>query len=77
MYTKVYACRRNGQSITLEPYEEPRTVFCLGNEKPGAVYAYCTSHGLRMARVNTANFVSGKLIVSEGGLSGTDVSPHR
>lgn len=37
MYTKGYACRRNGQSITLEPYEEPRTVFCLGNEKPRAV----------------------------------------
>ena len=48
-----------------------------GNEKPRAVYAYCTSHGLQMARVNTANFVSGKLIVSEGGLSGTDVSPYR
>lgn len=68
---------RNGQSITLEPYEEPRVVFCLGNEMPRAVYAYCTSHGLWMTHVNTANFVSGELTITEGGLPGTDLPPGR
>lgn len=57
---------KNGQSITLEPGEAPCATFCLGNEKPRAVYVYCTSHGLWMTHVNTANYVRGKRIIVEG-----------
>lgn len=56
---------RSVQSVTMGPGEKPRVTFCLGNGKPRAVYAYCTRHGLWMAHVNTANYVSGKLIIVE------------
>lgn len=30
----------------LSPDDEPKTVFCLGEDRPVAVYEYCNLHGL-------------------------------
>lgn len=42
---------KGGQRKALNPGEEPSVTFCLGDEKPVAVYAYCNLHGLWMAEV--------------------------
>ena len=35
-----------GQRKALKPGEAPNVSFCLGEDKPVAVYAYCNLHGL-------------------------------
>ncbi|MCL2486347.1 MAG: desulfoferrodoxin [Oscillospiraceae bacterium] len=35
-----------GQRKNLNPGEEPKLGFCLANDRPVAVYAYCNLHGL-------------------------------
>ncbi len=37
---------RGGQRKCLAPGENPELEFCLCDEKPTAVYAYCDTHGL-------------------------------
>ena len=37
---------RGGQRKCLCPGDKPEVEFCLCNEKPVAVYAYCDKHGL-------------------------------
>lgn len=37
---------KGGQRKTLEPGDRPCVRFCLGEDKPVAVYAYCNLHGL-------------------------------
>ena len=37
---------RGGQRKCLKPGEEPKLTFCLSDDKPVAVYAYCNLHGL-------------------------------
>ena len=37
---------KGGQRKVLNPGEAPNVSFCLGNDKPVAVYAYCNLHGL-------------------------------
>ncbi|MCL2664501.1 MAG: desulfoferrodoxin [Defluviitaleaceae bacterium] len=37
---------RGGQRKCLCASETPKTCFCLNNDKPIAVYAYCNLHGL-------------------------------
>ena len=37
---------RGGQRKALKPGEAPRVRFCLGDDKPLAVYEYCNLHGL-------------------------------
>ena len=36
---------------TLIPGQAPEATFCLGSERPLAVYAYCNIHGLWMTNV--------------------------
>ena len=40
-----------GQRKALKPGDAPRATFCLGDEKPVAVYAYCNLHGLWKTKV--------------------------
>ncbi|MBE5971164.1 MAG: desulfoferrodoxin [Lachnoclostridium sp.] len=48
----VYLQTENGgQRISLNPGQEPKVTFLLGNEKPVAVYAYCNLHGLWMTEL--------------------------
>ena len=37
---------KGGQRKALKPGEAPCATFCLGDDKPVAVYAYCNLHGL-------------------------------
>lgn len=37
---------KGGQRKVLNPGEAPHVTFCLGEDKPIAVYAYCNLHGL-------------------------------
>ena len=37
---------KGGQRKALKPGEAPNVSFCLGGDKPVAVYAYCNLHGL-------------------------------
>ena len=37
---------KGGQRKALKPGEAPNVSFCLGDDKPVAVYAYCNLHGL-------------------------------
>lgn len=39
---------KGGQLKTLTATDEPKAVFCLGEDKPVAVYEYCNLHGLWM-----------------------------
>ncbi len=48
----VYLQTENGgQFAHLNPGQEPKVSFLLGNEKPVAVYAYCNLHGLWMTEI--------------------------
>ena len=48
----VYVETENGgQRKVLNPGAKPCVTFCLGEEKPLAVYAYCNLHGLLMTEV--------------------------
>ena len=40
-----------GQRRILKPGEEPKATFCIGEDKPVAVYAYCNLHGLWMTEI--------------------------
>lgn len=40
-----------GHRKILKPGDEPKASFCLGEDKPIAVYAYCNLHGLWMAKI--------------------------
>lgn len=40
-----------GQRKALKPGDAPRATFCLGDDKPVAVYAYCNLHGLWKTKV--------------------------
>ena len=40
-----------GQRISLKPGDAPSASFCVGNEDPVAVYAYCNLHGLWMTEL--------------------------
>lgn len=43
----VYVETENGgQRRILKPGDKPEVTFCLGEDKPLAVYAYCNLHGL-------------------------------
>ncbi len=39
---------KGGLRKALKPGEAPTVTFCLGDDKPLAVYAYCNLHGLWM-----------------------------
>ena len=41
-----------GQRRILKPGEQPEATFCVGDDKPVAVYAYCNLHGLWMTEIN-------------------------
>ena len=43
---------RGGQRKCLKMGEAPKTVFCVCDDKPVAVYAYCNLHGLWKAKIN-------------------------
>ena len=48
----VYVKTENGgQRKALKPGDAPHVSFCIGSDKPVAVYAYCNLHGLWMAEV--------------------------
>lgn len=40
-----------GHRIILKSGEAPEAVFCIGDDKPVAVYAYCNLHGLWMTEI--------------------------
>ncbi len=40
-----------GQRKAFKPGDAPEVTFCLGNDKPVAVYAYCNLHGLWMTEI--------------------------
>ncbi len=43
----IYVETENGcQRVTLKPGDAPEATFCVGDEKPVAVYEYCNIHGL-------------------------------
>ena len=42
---------RGGQRKALKPGEAPNVSFCLGDDKPIAVYEYCNLHGLWMKEI--------------------------
>jgi len=44
--------KRGGQRKYLKVGEEPSVEFCLTDDKPVAVYAYCNKHGLWKTAVN-------------------------
>lgn len=37
---------KGSQRIYLKPGQAPEALFCLGGQKPKAVYSYCNLHGL-------------------------------
>lgn len=43
---------KGGQRKILQPTDQPQVTFCLGKDKPIAVYAYCNLHGLWMTELN-------------------------
>lgn len=48
----VYVKTENGgQRKALKPGAAPHVSFCIGSDKPVAVYAYCNLHGLWMTEV--------------------------
>ena len=48
----VYLQTENGgQRKVLHPGDEPEVEFCLGNDKPVSVFAYCNLHGLWMTEL--------------------------
>ena len=48
----VYVKTENGgQRKALKPGDAPHVSFCIGSDKPVAVYAYCNLHGLWMTEV--------------------------
>lgn len=48
----VYVETENGgQRKALNPGDAPHVSFCIGSDKPVAVYAYCNLHGLWMTEV--------------------------
>ena len=48
----VYVETENGsQRKALKPGDAPHVSFCIGSDKPVAVYAYCNLHGLWMTEV--------------------------
>ncbi len=42
---------KGGARKSLQPGEAPSVAFCLGDDKPVAVYAYCNLHGLWMTEL--------------------------
>lgn len=40
-----------GHRKILKPLDEPKAEFCIGDDKPAAVYSYCNLHGLWMAEI--------------------------
>ncbi len=40
-----------GHRKALSPDAAPEATFCIGDEKPVAVYAYCNLHGLWMSEI--------------------------
>lgn len=40
-----------GYRKILKPSDEPKATFCIGEDKPIAVYAYCNLHGLWKAEI--------------------------
>ena len=42
---------KGGQRRILKPGENPEATFCIGDDKPVAVYAYCNLHGLWMTEI--------------------------
>ncbi len=40
-----------GQRRILHPGDAPEATFCIGEDKPIAVYAYCNLHGLWMTEI--------------------------
>ena len=40
-----------GQRKTLQPGDAPDVTFCLDEDQPVAVYAYCNQHGLWMTQL--------------------------
>ncbi|MDY3846252.1 MAG: desulfoferrodoxin family protein [Eubacteriales bacterium] len=40
-----------GQRRILKPGDSPEATFCIGDDKPIAVYAYCNLHGLWMTEI--------------------------
>ena len=42
---------KGGQRKALQPGEDPHVTFCVGDDKPVAVYAYCNLHGLWMTEL--------------------------
>lgn len=42
---------KGGQRKALNPGDQPSVTFCLGDDKPVAVYAYCNLHGLWMTEL--------------------------
>lgn len=42
---------KGGQRKVLNPGDAPVVEFCLGEDKPVAVYAYCNLHGLWMTEI--------------------------
>ncbi len=48
----VYVETENGgQRKAFKPGDAPAVTFCLGDDKPVAVYAYCNLHGLWMSEI--------------------------
>lgn len=48
----IYVQTENGgQRKALKAGDKPNATFCVGNDKPVAVYAYCNLHGLWMAEI--------------------------
>ena len=48
----IYVQTENGGQLhQFAPGDAPHASFCLGEEKPSAVYAYCNLHGLWMAEI--------------------------
>ncbi len=48
----VYVETENGgQRKALHPGDAPEVTFCVGEDKPVAVYAYCNLHGLWMTEI--------------------------
>ena len=41
-----------GQRRALKPGDKPEVTFCVGEDKPIAVYAYCNLHGLWKTDIN-------------------------
>lgn len=44
---------RGGQRKRLSAGEEPKVEFCIANDKPIAIYAYCNLHGLWKTEIDS------------------------